>query len=191
MTAIVITPELALQDWSEICRQRLNSEALFLGTETTGLDERAEVVELSVVNAKGEPLIDTLVRPASPIPYQVTKVHGITNELVADAPTWWDIHEEVSALLCGRTIIAYNARFDSRMIGQTCGIYRLPPIPANWFCAMRMYQKYSGNYKWVKLFKAATECGITLPDQAHRALPDTLMCLGIVREVTREDAAVI
>ena len=78
-----------------------------------------------MVNTKGEPLIDTLVRPVFPIPYQVAKVHGITNEMVADAPTWWDIREEVSALLCGRTIIAYNARFDFRMIGRTCGTYRL------------------------------------------------------------------
>lgn len=115
----------------------------------------------------------------------MTRVHGITNHLVADTPIWWDIYEEVSALLCGHTIIAYNACFDSRMISQTCGVNRLPTIPANWFCAMRMYQKYSGNHKWVKLVKAAAECVITLSDQAHRALADTLMCLGIVQEMVK------
>ena len=63
MTANVVTPELTLPDWSEICRQWLDSDVLFLDTETTGLDDRAEIVELSVVNAKGEPMINTLVRP--------------------------------------------------------------------------------------------------------------------------------
>ncbi|MBW2328160.1 MAG: hypothetical protein JRF04_00805 [Deltaproteobacteria bacterium] len=61
MTASVVTPELALPDWFKICRQWMDSDALFLDTETTGQNERAKIVKLSVVNAKGEPLIDTLV----------------------------------------------------------------------------------------------------------------------------------
>jgi DNA polymerase-3 subunit epsilon len=61
MTASVVTPEMALPDWFKICRQWMVSDALFLDTETTGRNERAEIVELSVVHAKGKPLIDTLV----------------------------------------------------------------------------------------------------------------------------------
>lgn len=43
----------------------LDSDVLFLDTETTGLDGRAEIVELAEVNARGETLINTLARPAS------------------------------------------------------------------------------------------------------------------------------
>jgi uncharacterized protein YprB with RNaseH-like and TPR domain len=52
-------PGLAM---AEICRAWLNSNPLFLDTETTGLDEHAEIVELAVVDGQGEALNNTLVR---------------------------------------------------------------------------------------------------------------------------------
>ncbi len=170
-------------DMTEVCQEWLANDPLFLDTETTGLDERAEIVELAVVNVEGEALIDTLIKPTSLIPPEATGLHGISNEMVAAAPDWYDIYPKVRSLLCGRNIIAYNAPFDARMLAQDCAFYRLQPIQANWFCAMQMYKRHTHNHKWVKLAKAAAECGVELPEQTHRALADTLMCLGIVREV--------
>lgn len=173
------------QNISEICQEWLNNDPLFLDTETTGLDETAEIVELAVVNSEGIVLINTLIKPAAPIPAVVTELHGISNETVADAPDWHDIYPEVRSLLTGRRVIAYNAKFDARMLEQTCGFYRLPGLPANWLCAMRMYQKYAGNRRWIKLTKAAASCGVTVPEQIHRALADTLLCLGVVRTMAK------
>lgn len=181
---LLLSPE---QNIPEICRQWLNNDPLFLDTETTGLDEKAEIVELAVVNGKCEVLINTLIKPASPIPAVVTELHGISNETVADAPDWHDIYPEVRSLLTGRRIISYNARFDARMLIQTCGFYRLPGLPADWLCAMRLYQKYAGNRRRVKLTKAAATCGVTVPDQIHRALADTLLCLGVVRSMAKDN----
>lgn len=172
-------------DMGEVCRQWLATEPLFLDTETTGLDSRAEIVELAVVNAQGEVLIDTLVKPCRTIPQEVTNIHGITNKMVKNAPDWHDIYQKVSSILCGRNVITYNASFDARMIGQNCLHYRLPLISANYFCAMEMYKRHTYNHKWIKLNEAARECGVELPEERHRALADTLMCLGIVQEVGR------
>jgi DNA polymerase III epsilon subunit-like protein len=63
--------------------------AIYLDTETTGLSPRqgATIVELAIVDDRGKTLIDTLVNPRVDIPWQATKVHGITNEMVRRRPT--------------------------------------------------------------------------------------------------------
>ena len=59
----------------------LERELVVFDTETTGLDggaEIVEIVEISCVNGRGEVLLDTLVRPAGPIPADATAIHRIT-----------------------------------------------------------------------------------------------------------------
>lgn len=57
------------------------SNYIILDTETTGLDNTAEIVEISVINDQGEVLLDTLIKPTKPIPGDATAIHGITNEM--------------------------------------------------------------------------------------------------------------
>ncbi|XFB06568.1 exonuclease domain-containing protein [Azotobacter salinestris] len=68
-----------------VCRW-LAEDALFLDTETTGLHASAEIVELSLIDSRGQPLLDTLIRPERPIPPALTRIHGIDNAMVADVP---------------------------------------------------------------------------------------------------------
>ena len=69
-------------------RDELAAENLaILDTETTGLYD-AEIVEIAVINRDGEPLLNTLIKPSIPIPAEVSAIHGITNEVVADAPSF-------------------------------------------------------------------------------------------------------
>ena len=70
----------------------LDANALILDTETTGLDDDAEVVELAVIDCAGTVLLDTLVRPSGPVPAEAAAIHGITDAMLADAPTWSEIH---------------------------------------------------------------------------------------------------
>jgi hypothetical protein len=49
--------------------------------------------------------------------------------------------------------------------------------------ADEMYKDHTHNHKYVKLASAAAECQVTIPYQIHRALADTLLCLGIVRYI--------
>ncbi|MBB5349577.1 3'-5' exonuclease [Desulfoprunum benzoelyticum] len=178
-----IQKELLSFDMSDTCCKWLAADPLFLDTETTGLNENAEIVELAVVNVRGEVLVDTLIKPVNPIPEEVSLLHGITNEMVDDAPCWRDVYLEVVPFLTGRLILSYNAAFDSRIIDQSCRLYRLPPPSADWRCVMQMYKDHTHNHKFVKLSSAAADCQVTVPNQIHRALADTLLCLGIVRYI--------
>lgn len=154
--------------------------ALFLDTETTGLDGQAELCEISVLDSDGLPLIDTLICPSAPIPPEAAAIHGITDSMIAGAPVFPAIYDELRALLIGRPVIAYNAAFDGRMIDQTCKRYDLPPIPAEYACAMLLYSDYSGNRRWQSLGAAAAQCGIDFGAGQHRAATDARIMREIV-----------
>src|SRR5450759_4188499 len=103
-----------------LARALLTDNPLFFDTETTGLDSRAEICDIAIVDAAGQVLLNTLVKPACPIPPEASRVHGITDADVAGAPTITAIWPELAALLAGsRPLVAYNASFDRRMITQS------------------------------------------------------------------------
>lgn len=157
----------------------LQRQPLFLDTETTGLDAQAEIVEISVIDAAGEVLLDSLVRPQRPIPAEVVRVHGITNQMVAAAPRWPQVWAELEGLLRGRPVGIYNAEFDVRMLRQSHAASGLAWAPAAFadFCIMRLYARYRaqpgrfGSYRWHKLTAAGRQCGLA-HSGAHRARAD-------------------
>src|SRR5205814_1881064 len=76
--------------------------AVFLDSETTGLDHQAEIIEIAIVDARGAVLLDTFVRPDSRIPPEVTRIHGIVDAMVAGAPRWPALYPQLFALLAER-----------------------------------------------------------------------------------------
>lgn len=157
-----------------------------LDTETTGLDRSAQVIQVAIVAPDGVPLFDTLVRPHGPIPRDVIRVHGITDEMVADAPAYPAIHPRLAAILDGRQVICYNAAFDSRMLQQTARRNEIPPLAIRWDCAMEMYARYAGQrrsrggYRWLPLPR-----GPEYPGARHQAIHDCLATLEVIRRMAR------
>jgi DNA polymerase-3 subunit epsilon len=155
-------------------------DPVFLDTETTGLDDRAEVVEVAVIALDGRVLVDSLVRPTIPIPGTATAVHGIGPLDVADAPTFAGLRPELAAAIEGRTVVIYNAAYDIRALDRSaraCGIGLLP-LSCH-FCMMTAYaeywgdwSKYHGNYRWQSLGAAAAQQRLVVPEGLHRAAAD-------------------
>lgn len=128
-----------------------------LDTETTGLGD-AEVVDICVMTKWGQPLLNTLVKPTIPIPSGATRIHGITDEMVANAPTFPDIYPKLKQLIESKKVIIYNEAFDCNIIRYCCQLYNLEPIKFSSECAMLWYAQYYGawndyygNYRWQKL----------------------------------------
>lgn len=166
----------------------LDPTTVFLDTETTGLDGRAEIVDIGVVDIHGEVLLDTLVRPVRGIPWGASRIHGILDHHVRDAPSWTDIHPRLMPLLLGRRVVIFNARYDQRMIEQCCAQFRLDAFPCEWECAMLAYAGFVGElnasgrgYRWHKLEKAATAFGIR--PGGHRACADAEACRQVVHRM--------
>lgn len=169
-----------------------NDAAVYLDTETTGLDGGAEIVDIAVLAADGAVILDTLVRPARPIPLIVSGIHGIRDADVVSAPSWDAIYPELERLLTGRPIVVYNADFDSRIVCQCCAQHAMGVPALDWHCAMRAYAEYcaepgrSGGFKWHRLDIAARRFGIK--PGGHRALADARVCQAIVRAMAQTDA---
>ena len=157
-------------------REYLAVRPVFLDTETTGLDPNAEIIEICVVDHDGTVLIDSLVRPARPIPLDAIRIHGITDDMVKDARTWPEVWAEVEPIMRGRYIGIYNADFDLKMMRQSHKKYGLIwEIPlSRVFDVMKIYADFARNQRWVSLETAGRQCGIPLPN-SHRAQADTLL----------------
>jgi len=160
-----------------------------LDTETTGLGQRDQIVQVAVIDQTGELLL-RLVKPAVPISPDASRVHGITAETVRDAPAFPPVYAELTAVLKDRAIIAYNAGFDRRMLNQTCAAYQLARFPAAlWHCAMLRFAEYHGqwnrarqSFAWQKLSAACALLGVA-PAGAHSALGDAQMTLRLVQRL--------
>ena len=69
----------------------LNLSFVCLDTETTGLDQSAEIIEIGmvkVINGQVADQYSQLIQPYNPIPETITQLTGIDNDMVADQPHW-------------------------------------------------------------------------------------------------------
>lgn len=103
---------------------------LVFDTETTGLvenmstrfDHQPEVIEFCGViinpfNGKMIEELDRLVKPSQRIPAEITKMNNITNEMVANAPTFKTMAPNIRDIVeRSECVVAHNAAFDRDMI---------------------------------------------------------------------------
>lgn len=166
-----------------------SGDFIILDTETTGLNNQAEACQISVIDSRGEILINTLVRPLYPIPADATRIHGIANAHVIEAPTFAQIAEQLKKVLLGQNLIIYNADYDMRILNQSdASGLDWYSVPRSIWCAMdefsRIYgewdDEWHGNYRWQRLSTAAAYYNVPVVN-VHNALGDCLMTLGVVR----------
>lgn len=180
-----MTPQQQAQQW-------LSNKCLILDTETTGLGEDDEIVEIGLIDSHGATLLSTLVKPLKPIPAEATAIHGITNAMVENAPSWPGVLARLCELISGQTVVIYNRDYDTRLIDQTNAAWEAA-IPLDierpeFACAMLAYAEFygqsdskRGGYKWQKLTEAVKQQGVDNQAGAHRAIFDCLATLRLIK----------
>ncbi|MBA6061639.1 3'-5' exonuclease [Pseudomonas juntendi] len=183
--------QLRRQSVAKQAQDLIGGDCLTLDTETTGVGHDDEVCEITIIDVTGAPILDTLVKPTRPISDETSAYNGITNAMLASAPSWPEVAEQYAAAVEGRTVVAYNTAFDVRLLRQTHQLHGLTAPVLTTACAMLMYAEWHGEYdrgrdrwRWLKLIDAATDCGVA-EDGAHRALADARMTLGLLRYLQR------
>ncbi|MBQ9336093.1 MAG: 3'-5' exonuclease [Lentisphaeria bacterium] len=98
--------------------------------ETTGMSAvRDRIVEIGAVRVETDGTFsryETLVNPGVPIPWQVSQVHGITDEMVAAAPKFKDAAYAFLDFAKGSKLVAHNARFDFSFLQESLARTGLP-----------------------------------------------------------------
>jgi DNA polymerase III subunit epsilon len=102
---------------------KLNRPICFFDLETTGIDiGKDRIVEIAIVKIfpNGNKESKTwLVNPTIPIPAQTTEVHGITNEKVANEPTFKELAPQIYAMIKDSDLGGYNSdRFDIPLLAE-------------------------------------------------------------------------
>ncbi|MEM1403132.1 MAG: exonuclease domain-containing protein [Pseudomonadota bacterium] len=163
--------------------------------ETTGgRGEQHRVTEIGAVKVVNGAVVDTfetLLNPQRSIPPSITRLTGISPEMVADAPMFEDIADALAAFLEDAIFVAHNVEFDYRFIGQEFRRlgrpFRMPKL-----CTCASMRKLYPGHKSYGLASLTEAYDIPLK-RHHRALCDAeaaaqlLLMINQRREETLQD----
>jgi DNA polymerase-3 subunit epsilon len=144
--------------------------------ETTGGNPQFEkITEVAIFIHDGERVVDeytTLINPEKTIPYFITGLTGITNEMVADAPRFYEVAKKIIELTENKIFVAHNASFDYNFIKneyKSLGYNFKRDI----LCTVKLSRKLIPGKKSYSLGNICNDLNINIKDR-HRASGDAL-----------------
>ena len=163
----------------------------FVDVETTGGDpSRHRVIEVAVVALDDGAIVDewsTLIDPGCPIPPTITGLTGIDDAMVAGAPAFATIRDELHERLDGRVFVAHNVRFDFGFLRnelQRAGIVLRAPQLCTVRLSRALYPGHRGHGLDALIARFALSC-----DGRHRALGDVHATIGFLRAALADHGA--
>ncbi len=161
---------------------------VYLDVETTGLHPELgdRVVEIGALRCEGDEVLDAmqqLVNPQRRIGRGALAVHGITADMVADAPPFAQLATDVLGLLSGAIFVGHNAPFDLGFLAQefaSAGI-DMPPMIA--LCTLRLSRRV---YRLPShsLANVTEALGIDVVGETHRAFTDVLLTKALFERIS-------
>ena len=110
--------------------QTLDDTYVVFDIETTGFSNVEDhIIEIGAVKVQGGEIVDsysTFVNPGVPIPFEITNLTSITDEMVMGSPKIDVILPEFLAFVGDAALVAHNASFDMGFIEQNCKKLGLP-----------------------------------------------------------------
>ncbi len=160
-----------------------------LDIETTGgaYDEEG-ITEIAIHKFDGHQVIDkfiTLVNPERPIQPFVSKLTGINNRMLRNAPKFYEIAKRIIEITDDCVLVAHNAGFDHRMLRtefRRLGYdFRMKTL-----CTVELAQKLLPEQESFKLGKLVRSLGIPMSDR-HRANGDALATVELFKILLNKD----
>lgn len=157
----------------------LREEAfVVVDVETTGgaPSRGHRVTEVAAVRVQGGEVRDTfctLVNPERPIPSMITRLTGISSEMVVGQPRFAEVARQVSAAIEGCVFVAHNAAFDWRFICHEMGMATGMTLSGRQLCTVRMSRRLLPQLPSRSLDGLALFFGVEI-EARHRALDDAV-----------------
>lgn len=157
--------------------------------ETTGGSARHErITEIAIYQHDGSKITGefcTLVNPERNIPYYITSLTGITNEMVEDAPRFYEIARQVVEFTEGRTFVAHNARFDYSFIREEFKSLGYN-YSRKWLDTVALSRKLIPGHKSYSLGNICRDLEITINGR-HRASGDAFATVRLFEKLLDKD----
>lgn len=154
--------------------------------ETTGgRPEQERIIEIAIALHDGEKVIDrfeSLINPKRSIPYNITRITGITDEMVKDAPQFYEVAKRVVEITEGAIFVAHNVRFDYSFLA-----YEFKQLGYTYtrkqLCTVKMsrkaFPKLEGGHSLGNLIR---QFEIQVDDR-HRAMADVLATVEVFQRI--------
>jgi len=161
-----------------------------LDFETTGLSPTCgdRPTEIAVVVVRGGEIVDrfqSLMNPGRWIPFEVTSLTGITNDMVADAAPVAKVMQEAARFVGRIPIVAHNASFDRRFWKAELDRLSIPtglPFACTMLLSRRLYPRFPNH----RLGTLVEMLHLPRAARAHRAMADAEMTSHLWCRITRD-----
>jgi DNA polymerase-3 subunit epsilon len=147
---------------------------VYVDIETSGGSPvKSKIIEVGAIRVEDGVITNqyrSFVNPAMPLPYWITKITGITDADLIQAPYFDDIAYQLNSILDGAIFIAHNVRFDYSFIKkqlESCGYNFRPKL----LCTVRLSRALYPEAQGHSLEKIILRHNIKV-DSRHRAFDD-------------------
>ena len=152
------------------------TEFVVVDLETTGGsagrgDAIIEIGAVRIDTTRRTQHFHSLVNPRRRLPPFITRLTGITDEMLADQPSIEDVLAEFLAFVGDRVLVAHNASFDLGFLNAATHALRDQPLHQPGLCTLRLARRLVPTLRRRGLDSIAAHFGIPLVDR-HRALGD-------------------
>lgn len=144
--------------------------------ETTGTSAAfGKITEIAIFLHNGDEMTDsftTLINPECNIPWNITRLTGISNEMVAKAPKFYEIAKNIVEFTAGRIFVAHNVMFDYSFVKEE--FKRLGyDYKRKVMCTVKLGRKLLPGHRSYSLGNICTDLDINIEGR-HRAAGDAL-----------------
>ncbi|HMU02119.1 MAG TPA: exonuclease domain-containing protein [Saprospiraceae bacterium] len=160
--------------------------------ETTGgMARRDRITEIAIALYDGEKIIDSfqsLVNPERSIPTEITRITGITNSMVANAPKFYEVAKQVVELTEGAIFVAHNVRFDYSFIREEFAALGFTFIRKQ-LCTVVLSRKAFPGLRSYSLGNLIRHFDIKVENR-HRAMDDVLATVNVLGRILSQEGGV-
>ncbi len=155
-----------------------NTTFVIFDLETTGLKEdRDRVLEIGAVRVTGDRITARstwLVNPHIPIPEGVQRIHGITPEMVKDAPSFSQVYPRFMHFIGDSILMSHNARFDISFLAAEIHRCNLPVPDLAVLDTLRLFQHAFPKRRSYSLKNLTLDLCPNLSGQTNAAMPSDI-----------------
>lgn len=153
--------------------------------ETTGgMSARDRITEIAMVKVVNGEIVDsyeTLINPQRSIPTEITRITGITNDMVTDAPKFYEIAKRIVEFTEDSVFVAHNVRFDYNFIREefkSLGYTYSRKV----LCTVKLSRKAFPGLRSYSLGNLIEHFGIRVANR-HRAMDDVLATYDVFKRI--------